>query len=301
MDDGAATIDPDTSLAAAPAGDAGRTVDRHRLSTRIWHWTTALTLLVMMMSGMMIFNAHPRLYWGQYGANYDAPWLEIGNMEGRGFLRIADAQIETTGLLGMSQHADGTQNAHAFPGWITIPSHYSLSDGRLWHLAFAWVLALSLLAYMIRSLINGHVRRDLATTKRDWSPRHLWQEIKDHARLRFPTGAAAARYNSLQKFSYLGVIFVLIPLMIATGLAMSPGFDAVVPSYVDLFGGRQTARSIHFIVMWLLIGFFLVHIAMVVAAGPINEVRSMITGRFRLPTKRDDAHGDAAGEAEAAA
>ncbi|TXC73639.1 hypothetical protein FSZ31_02545 [Sphingorhabdus soli] len=268
---------------------APRVVARHRLSTRIWHWVNALTLLVMVMSGMMIFNAHPRLYWGQYGANADPAWLEIGARGESGYLRVGSVAVTTTGVLGRWRDGDGIVRKRAFPGWATIPSHYSLADGRLWHLFFAWILALSLLAYMIRSLFNGHVHRDLATDRRDWSPRHLWHEIRDHARLRFATGAAATRYNSLQKFSYIGVIFVLLPLMIFTGLALSPGFDAVLSPYVDLFGGRQSARSIHFIGMGLLIGFFIVHIAMVIAAGPINEVRSMITGRYRLPRDREDA------------
>lgn len=272
---------------ADAGGTAPLVVKRHRLSTRLWHWTNALTLLVMAMSGMMIFNAHPRLYWGQYGANADPAWLEIGARGEAGYLRIGSAQIATTGVLGRWRDGDGVVRERAFPHWATIPSNYSLADGRLWHLAFAWVLSLSLLAYMIRSLWNGHVRRDLATERKDWSARHLWHEIKTHARLRFPTGEAAARYNSLQKFSYIGVIFVALPLMIFTGLAMSPGFDAVLSPYVDLFGGRQSARSIHFIVMWALIGFFFVHIAMVIAAGPINEIRSMITGRFSLPPDRD--------------
>ncbi len=265
------------------AGAAPDIVRRHRLSTRLWHWVNALTLLVMAMSGMMIFNAHPRLYWGEYGANADPAWLEIGARGESGYLRVGSVAVATTGVLGRWRDGDGVVRKRAFPYWATIPSHYSLADGRRWHLFFAWIFALSLTAYMIRSLVNGHIRRDLATSRRDWSPRHLWHEIRDHARLRFPVGEAATRYNSLQKFSYIGVIFVLLPLMIFTGLALSPGFDAVLAPYVDLFGGRQSARSIHFIVMWLLIAFFIVHIAMVVAAGPINEIRSMITGRFRVP------------------
>ena len=282
-------IEADDPATTHVAGPVPRIVMRHRLSTRLWHWTNALTLLVMVMSGLMIFNAHPRLYWGQYGANADPAWLEIGARDEAGYLRIGGVEVETTGVLGRWRDGDGVVRERAFPYWATIPSNYSLADGRLWHLFFAWIFALSLLAYLIRSLWNGHVRRDLATQKKDWSARNLWHEIKDHARLRFPTGAAAARYNSLQKLSYIGVIFVLLPLMIFTGLAMSPGFGAAFAPYVDLFGGRQSARSIHFIVMGLLVAFFLVHIAMVIAAGPINEIRSMITGRFRLPPDPDPA------------
>lgn len=230
-------------------GAAPKMVKRHRLSTRLWHWLNVLCLYVLFSSGLGIFNAHPRLYWGQYGANFDANWLALGR----------------------------------FGSWLTLPAHYDLAMSRQWHLAFALIFAFSLLAYMLWSLVNRHIVRDLAFRKGELSPAHVWQDIKDHARLRFPTGAAAARYNVLQKASYVGVIFVLLPLIILTGLTMSPGMNAAWPWLVEIFGGRQTARSIHFIVAWLLVLFFLVHIAMVFLAGPINEIRSMITGWYRVP------------------
>lgn len=262
-------------------------VYRHRWPTRIWHWTNAVTLLILLMSGLMIFNAHPRLYWGHYGANADPAWLAIGSTPDSGFLRIGEARIETTGVLGHWRDGDGVVQRWAFPGWATIPSTYSLADGRRWHLFFAWVLALSMTAYMIWALLGGHIARALHIRRAEWSPRHIWQDVKDHARLRFPTGAAAARYNILQKLAYIGVIFILLPLMVATGLAMSPGINAGAPWLVELFGGRQSARSLHFIAAFALIAFFIVHMAMVVLAGPVNEVRSMLTGWFTLPRDRN--------------
>ncbi len=237
----------------------GDLVKRHRLSTRIWHWINATSVLIMLMSGLMIFNAHPRLYWGQFGANPDKAWLAIGRMDGV-----------------------------AFPGWATIPSGYSLADARIWHFAFAWLLALGLLAYLVTSLINGHIRRDLHITGEEWRPSHLWHDIKEHAALRFPTGIAALRYNILQKLAYCGVLFVLLPLVISTGLTMSPNLDAGMPWLLDFFGGRQSARSLHFIAAAGLVGFFLIHIAMVILAGPFNEVRSMITGWYRLPKDKGE-------------
>ena len=105
--------------------------------------------------------------------------------------------------------------------------------------------------------------------------------------LDFPRGEAARHYNVLQKLAYLGVLVVLIPVMILTGLTMSPSMDATWPWLLDLFGGRQTARSIHFIAAWALVGFLVVHLVMVVLAGPVNEIRSMITGRYRLPEEKD--------------
>jgi thiosulfate reductase cytochrome b subunit len=262
-------------------------VYRHRLVTRLWHWVNAVTVFVMLMSGLMIFNAHPRLYWGEYGANFDKPWLMIGATQDRGFLSIGDLTVTTTGVLGRWTDGMGNVQTRAFPGWATIPSYYSLSAARRWHLAFAWVLAIGGLVYWLASFLNRHVRRDLLPRRAELSPRHIWHDIKAHARLRFPSGEAALRYNILQKLAYLGVIFVLLPLIVLTGLTMSPAMNAAWPWLLDLFGGRQSARSIHFIVATLIAAFIAVHLLMVVLAGPYNEIRSMITGRYRLPKERD--------------
>ena len=255
MDDVAVENGPAGTQPSGPA--SSRLAYRHRLPTRIWHWVNAVSVIVMLMSGLMILNAHPRLYWGQFGANFDHAWVNFG--------------------------------PRPFPGWATIPSSYNLAAGRIWHFAFAWVLVVGLLAFLLTSLWNRHVQRDLAPTAEELRPRHIWQDIRDHARLRFPTGEAALRYNILQKLSYVAVIFVLLPLMILTGLTMSPSMDASWPWLLDLFGGRQSARSIHFLCAAALLGFIIVHLVMVVLAGPFNEVRSMITGRFRIPPERTDA------------
>lgn len=238
-------------MADEPQGEGAvpARIKRHRLSTRLWHWLNALCLYVLFSSGLGIFNAHPRLYWGQLGANFDQPWFQKAR----------------------------------FGSWLTLPAQYDLALSRRWHFAFALIFAFALLAYMLWSLVNRHISRDLAFRKGDLKPGHVWQDIKDHARLRFPSGEAATRYNVLQKGSYIAVIFVLLPLIILTGLTMSPGMNAAWPWLVDLFGGRQSARSIHFIVAWLLVAFFAVHMVMVLLAGPINEIRSMITGWYVLP------------------
>ena len=276
-----ADIEPCTKSPLEP----GDVIMRHRISTRIWHWVNALTLLVLFMSGLMIFNAHSRLYWGQYGANTDYAWLVIDDARDIGFVDVAGVRMKTTGVLGIWTDAEGKERRRAFPYWSTIPSDYDLQAARRWHLTFAWILSLTLAAYMVRSLWNGHLKRDLHIHKYEWSPRHIWHDVKAHARLRFPIGAAASRYNILQKLSYVGVIFILLPLIIFTGLTMSPGMNAAWPWLLDLFGGRQSARSIHFICTFALVAFFFVHIVMVLLAGPINEVRSIITGRYRLPGK----------------
>ncbi|MEO6092825.1 MAG: cytochrome b/b6 domain-containing protein [Novosphingobium sp.] len=279
--------EPPAPQSDASQAQAGELVRRHRLSTRLWHWLNVLALVVMLMSGLMIFNAHPRLYWGEYGANPDPAWLEItATPGGSGMLRIGPLTVPTTGVLGSWIDPDGIERHRAFPWWATIPSGYSLAEGRIWHLAFAWVLAFGLLLYLIWSLVNGHLRRDIHIPAREWRPSHIWHDVKEHARLRFPTGAAALRYNVLQKLAYASVLFVLLPLVILTGLAMSPGMDAAWPVLTGIWGGRQSARSIHFLCAFGLVAFFIVHIVMVVLAGPFNEVRSMITGWYRLPGRR---------------
>ena len=281
--------EPDSPV-APPAAEPPSPVRvyRHRLPTRVWHWVNAVTLLILLMSGLMIFNAHPRLYWGQYGANPDHAWFAVGATPTTGFVRIGETRIETTGVLGRWTDKQGVEQTWAFPGWATIPTTYSLADGRRWHLFFAWVLVIGLTLYMIWTAFGGHLRRDLHVRRGEWSPRHIWRDIKDHARLRFPRGEAAARYNILQKLSYIGVIFILLPLMIFTGLTMSPGMGAAWPWLLDVFGGRQSARSLHFIAAWLLVAFFVVHIGMVLLAGPVNEIRSMVSGWFRLPPEKGE-------------
>jgi Ni/Fe-hydrogenase b-type cytochrome subunit len=239
---------------AAPPSTVRRFAYRHRVPTRIWHWINALIVFVMLMSGLMIFNAHPHLYWGQFGANFDHPWL--------------------------------TFRGRPIPGWATIPSSYNLAAARRWHLAFAWLLVIGLVVFLVTSIVNRHVQRDLAPSRQEIKPDHIWHDIQEHARLRFPTGDAALRYNILQKISYIAVIFLLLPLMVLTGLAMSPAMDAGWPWLLDVLGGRQSARSIHFICAMAILAFILVHLTMVMLAGPINEISSMISGRFRVPPER---------------
>jgi len=263
---------------------------RHLLPTRLWHWANAVVLCIMLMSGLMIFNAHPRVYWGNYGANSDKAWLQIGPTTTGGHVVIGSViDIPTGGVLGRWKDKNGIERTRAFPWWATIPSGYSLAAGRRWHLSFAWVLAALTVFYLGAGLLNRHLARDLLPRRRELTLRHIWHDVKDHARLRFPTGEAATRYNILQKLSYGGVVFILIPGIILTGLTMSPSMDANFPFLPTLFGGRQSARSIHFLCTVGLVAFTVVHLAMVLLAGPINEVRSMVTGWFRIPRPENEA------------
>lgn len=260
-------------------------IRRHSLTTRLTHWLNAACLGFLLLSGLQIFNAHPELYWGQFGADGDPAVLSVASTgsgaELRGFVRAAGMEVPTTGILGVSTF-EGTPTSRAFPGWLTLPSYQDLAAGRRWHFFFAWLFVANGLAYLITGLVTGHLRRDLVPRRSQLTIRHLRREVIDHARLRFPHGEEARHYNSLQKLSYLAVIGVLLPLMLVTGLTMSPGVDAAFPWLVDLFGGRQTARTVHFLTASLLVLFVVIHVAMVVLSGPLNNMRSMITGRYAI-------------------
>ena len=263
-------------------------IRRHSVVTRLTHWLNVLCLAILLMSGLQIFNAYPRLHWGQYGADADAAFVEIGasrtDGEPRGYVTVGGVSLPTTGVLGLSD-LDGVPTPRAFPGWLTIPSYQDLATGRRWHFFFAWLFVINGIVYTAYGLTSGHMRRDMLPTRRQLGPRHLWQEIVDHARLRFPEGEEARHYNALQKLTYIAVIAGLLPLMILTGLTMSPGMDAAFPVLLDIFGGRQSARTLHFICATLLVLFVVVHVAMVVLSGPWNNMRSMITGRYAIRLK----------------
>lgn len=256
---------------------------RHRALVRLTHWITVLCILFLLASGLNIFNAHPRLYWGQTGTEADPAFFSLGAMDTpagpRGFTQIGPKRFDTTGVLGWSK-VDGDFQARGWPSWLTIPYFQDLADARHWHFLFAWILVFNGLVYLVYSLWTRHIQKDIWPTRADI--RAIPRSVLDHVKLKHPTGEAARRYNVLQRLAYLGVI-LLIALMVLTGLTMSPGFDAFLPWLLDLFGGRQSARSIHFISAALIVLFVLVHVAEVFLAGPINEIRSMLTGWYRIP------------------
>jgi len=269
-------------------------ISRHSLMIRVTHWINLACVIVLLMSGLQIFNAHPALYWGDAGADPAQAWLEIGARElqdeAAGFTRVGGFSFDSTGILGLSRSINGTASERAFPRWLTLPSWRDLSLGRRWHFFFAWLFVANLTVYLLASILSGHLRRDLLPSRGELRPRALLRDIADHLRLKFPRGEAARHYNPLQKFSYLVVALLLLPVMVLTGLSMSPGMDAIAPWLVDIFGGRQSARTIHFLAASLIVLFVLIHVAMVIIAGPINELRSMITGKFAIFVGSDHAN-----------
>jgi thiosulfate reductase cytochrome b subunit len=260
---------------------------RHKLFARATHWINAGVITIMLMSGLQIFNAHPALYIGRQ-SKFDDPVLSMTAMQEpdgslRGITQIGPWHFDTTGVFGVSE-VDGAPAARGFPLWATIPGPQWLAMGRRYHFFFAWLFVTNGILFVLWALVSGHFRRDLLPRGEDIA--HLPREIVDHARLKFAHGDAARRYNALQKLTYFVVIFGLGPLVILTGLTMSPTMDAAFPFLPWIFGGRQTARTIHFICAFSFFGFFLIHIGMVVLSGTWNNLRSMITGRYAIEEER---------------
>jgi thiosulfate reductase cytochrome b subunit len=243
---------------------------RHSLLVRITHWINAIALAVLLMSGLQIFNEHPALYWGKSSYTGKPALLEVRN----GF---PWGRASVTGQPALFEIPD------KFPSWMIVPSGTWLAMGRRWHLFFAWLFVINGIAYLAHSIASRHVQRDLKPTREDW--RGIWRSLKDHLFLRHPRGEAARRYNVLQKLSYLFLIFGLFPLVLVTGLSMSPWLNSILPGWVDLLGGRQSARTLHFIVAWILVLFVLIHVFEIVVTGLWNNLRSMITGRFRISSE----------------
>jgi thiosulfate reductase cytochrome b subunit len=263
---------------------------RHRLAVRIMHWINVVAIAVLLMSGLQIFNAHSALYWGQSSYSGRPPVLQITarqTSEGRpiGVTRVLGHEFKTTGVLGVSTQ-DGQLTARAFPTWATIPGPLWLAMGRRWHFFFAWVFFVNGALYVAYSVLTRHLNRDLLPTRDNW--RSIGRSILDHLRLRHPTGDAARHYNVLQKLTYLLMMFALLPLIMLMGLGMSPRLDSLWPGWVDVFGGRQGMRTLHFIIACAIVLFVLVHVFEVIISGFWNNLRSMITGHYEVRTNPHD-------------
>ena len=236
----------------APATRAS--APRHTAVVRATHWLTALSFLALLVSGLEIVVSHPRFYWG-----------ENGNVLTRALFSFPIPSSRSTVPTGYG-YVLPDQN-----GW-----------SRYLHFEAAWVLVLTGVAYVMFGALGGHFRKNLIP---GGAPRPLSAVLADHLRFRSPPDAETWSYNALQRLTYLGVIFVVFPLVIWTGLAMSPAFVSAIPATETVFGGRQTARTLHFLLSVWLVVFLLIHVAMVWRAGFRNRVMAMITGR--VPTHEE--------------
>jgi thiosulfate reductase cytochrome b subunit len=273
-------------VSAAPSSANNSTVSsppaiervyRHRLPVRISHWLNVPFLIILIMSGLQIFNAHPALYWGDR-SDRDRALLSIRPVdtesgEVKGVTTILGHQFDTTGVLGYS---DGMRRA--FPAWATVPSAKWLAMGRQWHLFFAWLFVINGLIFTAYAFASRHATRDLAPSGKDW--RSIGKSLRDHLILKHPGGEETKRYNVLQKLAYASILFIIAPLIVLTGLAMSPTIDTAVPWLLTILGGRQAARTIHFVACFSFVAFILIHVFQVILTGFLNNIRSMVTGWF---------------------
>ena len=251
---------------------------RYSVTTRLSHWFWAIAFAALVSSGLQIFNAAPYLD-ASDKSNPSRRVLSIDSPSaGIGTTTVFGRTFTTTGWLGWTDDGAGGKNARGFPGWITIPSFPDLTDGRRWHLFFAWFAILCWIAWLTSSAIKGNLQ-ELVLRPSDLPK--LWPMQAYYLRLRReppPHGT----YNPLQKAAYTAIAFGIAPLVVLTGLALSPGVDAIAHPLTVLLGGRQFARLWHFTGMLLLIGFFFVHTFQVATQGVVNQLRSMITGWYRL-------------------
>lgn len=260
----------------------GKKVYRHGIIARTTHWTWTLAMLVLVMSGLQIFNAAPYLDASDKSnparrvLAFDAHQAPGGSPVGT--TTVFGHTVTTTHLFGYTDDGAGGQTARAFPGWLTLPGEQSLADGRRWHLLFAWALFVALVAYLVSAALRGTLR-ELVIRPSDFPK--LWPMQLYYFRVRKeppPHGT----YNPLQKLAYTVVLFGFFPLIIVTGLALAPSVDAAFPWLTWILGGRQFARTWHFTLMALLIGYFATHLILVVSTGVWNNMRSMITGWYAL-------------------
>lgn len=236
--------------AARPRSGAATWVGLHSYNVRVCHWINLVACGYLFVSGIHILLDFPELYWGHTGyRGYPA------------IFRLSD--------WGLSWEAAGDLGDRMW--------------GRNYHFTFAWVFLLNGLVYVVWNLYTAHFRDRMLPRSDELSVRHVRAEVAGHVRWRSRTHAPEGAYGTLQKISYLALIFVFVPLMVLTGVAQSPGLTAAMPALLDLFGGRQSARTLHTIGTVLLVLFVVVHVLEVAAAGFVNRVRSMITGKYLLP------------------
>jgi thiosulfate reductase cytochrome b subunit len=247
-----------SSASDVPAAVPTTVIPRHSALVRVTHWITTLCFFALLVTGAEIVISHPRFYWGETGNVLTTPLFKLPIPASR--------DLVPTGY-----------------GYV-LPDQNGWS--RYLHFQAAWLLVFTGLLYAISIWLNGHLRKDLLPDKADLSWRVLSKEITSHLRFARPSEAEAWSYNVLQRLSYLLVIFVLFPFVIWTGLAMSPAFVSEVPAAVNVLGGQQSARTLHFFVSLALVLFLLVHVAMVWVAGFRSRMRAMITGNAATKMER---------------
>lgn len=233
-----------------PLPDGRVAIWRHPLWVRWTHWINVVAVVVLVMSGLNILMAHPHLYWG-IRSTFADPWLSFAPV----------------------------------PDWAMIPSGRDLAQGRRWHFAFAWIFVLNGLAYLTLLVVTRRLGQRLWPDRADRAG--FWDSVREHARFHFPKDDQARRYNVIQKMTYLAMLFVILPMMLITGLSMSPGFNSIGGVLLDLMGGRQSARTLHFLSAAAIVGFVVIHVGLVIWTGLANNMRAMLTGWFVIEPSKE--------------
>jgi thiosulfate reductase cytochrome b subunit len=244
--------------AAASTVPAAAIPSRHSALVRVTHWITFLCFIALLVSGIEILISHPRFYWGETGNVMTKPLFIL--------------------------HIPSSRNLVPTGYGFVLPDQNGWS--RYLHFQAAWIAVITGLLYLIYGVFSGHFRRNLFPAGADLSWGALWSDCAKRLRFKRPNASEAWSYNTLQRISYLVVIFILFPLVIWTGLAMSLGFVSAFPATVTLLGGEQSARTLHFFVSIALVLFLAVHVVMVCIAGFRSRMRAMITGRVVAPKER---------------
>jgi len=279
-------------ISAPECPGALRPYYRHSLAVRAFHWINAASVLLLLMSGLQIFNTYPRLHLG-YTAYHTTPSIfEIGGNRNpehpESWMRIGNVRIDTTGLLGPVEETlvYGATNV-AFPGWMTLPSGpMDLGGGRAWHMLMLWVFFINGAVFLVYGFVSGHFRRRYLPRLEQLRARAILLDVVFHLRLRRATGGRALDYNLLQRLAYSLIVFVVMPAIVLTGMTMSPSALAAFPWLQPLFHGRQTARTLHFLLAVSLVLFVVVHLVQVFVAGFANEIRAITTGYFVVRSDR---------------
>ena len=253
-------------MTAATLGEVQQhTVEGHARWVRFSHWIMAASVLTLAVSGFVILMAHPRLYWGAVGNDLTPALFELP-------------------ISRNYMHGGWAAPVTFFPGAPVVSEArtYDIFNENGWarslHFLAAWFLVVTALIYLTAGLAGGHLRRHLIPRARELSPRLLWQDVLTHLRRPLPRASGGPPYGLLQKLAYFGVVFLALPLMVVTGLTMSPAVTAAYPVLLDVFGGSQSARTIHFFAFAALVLFLVVHVAMVVLTGFKRQMRAMILG-----------------------
>jgi len=240
--------------------------ERHRLWVRVCHWVVALTFITLAITGFLILMVHPRLYWGEVGNDLVPALIELpisNNHQPEGWQPgVVFSELPNTPISANRTHGLFNENS-----W-----------GRSLHFLAGWLFVLCGAFYALAALVTGHLKRDLLPRARELTPRALWQDLKRHLQRQSASPTSARPYGLLQRCAYASVAFVALPLMVVTGLVMSPAVTAVYPVLLDLFGGHQSARTVHFFGFAALVLFFVVHVAMVFLTGFRRHLRAMILG-----------------------